>query len=166
MRRTRSVRLLAWMLLPGALCGWPSSRAQAQSTNLTTIEQMLPAYEQDANNCLAALSALPTPYSPLVQDCVNEAMLRINALFSVPTIIQKDPSYFTYEIKPNNLVAWEQGWNYFLSCAQSGTDPWAGMTSGTRAYISPIDGMLLFYNFKLPPDYNPAISYPVQLQLH
>ncbi len=140
----------------------PNPRIQQ---TIEVMEKALPAYEKAADEAEKALQEFQASKSEAVQAAVDAALLRIQVIRSLRSIIATDPNYF-YHLNESFLVRWREGLDYYLACARSGTDPYRGMTSGVRVCRSRIDGQLIFYVFKLPSDYTPTKKYPLDIHLH
>lgn len=141
----------------------PDPRVRAK---IETLEKLLPDAEKAADACEKALAPLLKSTEPNVRTAVDAARLRIDCVRSIRAIIRTAPNYLINHIAEADLRKWQDGLDYYLACARSGTDPFKDMTSGVRTCRSKIDGQLLFYVFRLPKDYDPAKRYPLEVSLH
>jgi hypothetical protein len=133
---------------------------------IDALEKALPEYESAADQFDRDLQSFIGSANPHVSIAVDSVRLQTLSLRSFRKIIAEQPNYLLYHISPANLPRWNEGAEYFLACANSGTDPFAGMTSGVRPVRSKIDGQLLLYKFRLPKDYDPKKQYPLRVDLH
>jgi pimeloyl-ACP methyl ester carboxylesterase len=141
----------------------PDPRARVK---IEALEKVLPEAEKAADACEKALAPMLESTDATVRTAVDAARLRIDCVRSVRTIIRMAPDYLINHIAEADLRKWQEGMDYYLACARSGTDPFKGMVSGVRTCRSKVDGQLLFYVLRLPKDYDPARRYSLEVSLH
>jgi pimeloyl-ACP methyl ester carboxylesterase len=162
-----TLKMLVLVALPifgtSLLAVEPDARAKQR---IAALEKLLPEYLQAADECEKALLPFADAKSEQVIAAVDGARLRIAAVRSVREIIARDPNFLIFHIGEPALPRWKEGWEHFLACAKSDTDPFRGATSGVRSCRSRIDGQLLFYVYRLPRNYDPKKRYPMEVALH
>jgi pimeloyl-ACP methyl ester carboxylesterase len=159
--------LVAWLI--GMGCGHSQAQekvdAKAQA-NVDALEKVLAEYEQAAAEFEKSLEPFAASKDSKIVASVDSARLQILSIRSVRKIIRDQPSYLQWHVQAASLERWKDGAVHFLAAANSGVDPFAGMTSGVRPFRSKIDNQLLLYKIALPKDYNPAQKYPLRIELH
>jgi hypothetical protein len=169
MRRLRYFLALAFLALGGSVQvpGQERDKLPAKVRELIVqLEKDLPEYEKAADGFEKELQPFAGTADPKVLAAVESVRLQIEAIRSIRRMIAEQPGYLQYHIGPNHLPRWKEGAAYFLECAKSGKDAFAGTVHGTRPFRSKIDGQLLLYHYTLPKDYDPAKKYPLVVELH
>jgi hypothetical protein len=174
------MRKTAFMLTLALVCGMALAQAASQPRDpkleaaMDKLRQALPEYEafcDQAEKASKALEAGAKDLAPNVRQALQEAQLRIEVIRSIRTIMEKSPATVAAPGARSAdaaamLPKWKEGIEYYLDCAKAGKDPFEGMTAGLRTVRSKMDGELLFYRFALPPGYDKAKKYPVDVHLH
>ena len=158
----KQLPLLSILMMPLGMAQSP--RAQAK---IDTLLSYLPTYEAYCHAADARIAAVADQTRPNVATGIVNAQMRCATIRQFRDIIALDPEHLASLTYPQSKFdMWVAGVDYFLSKAEANEDPFAGMTSGLRAFRSKMDGQFLFYTFKLPADYAPTNLYPVDAYLH
>ena len=145
--------------------GW-SQNAKGVA-NIDTVLANLPTYEAFCDAADARIAAIRDPSLPNVATGIVNAQMRCATIRQFREMIANDPTFFnSLSFPASKFDVWKAGVTYFLAKAEANQDPFAGMTSGLRAFRSKMDGQLLFYVFRLPPDYATSNRYPLDVYLH
>jgi pimeloyl-ACP methyl ester carboxylesterase len=136
----------------------------AAKAELEKIAAALPVCEAAADACERDLATLD-PSGRFRSVAIDNATALVEATRSLRGMIAQRPEYVARYMKtrPND---WRDAMTYFLDCARKDVDPYAGYTSGNRSFRSRIDGHLLVYQYRLPPKFDPAGKYALQIYLH
>jgi hypothetical protein len=133
---------------------------------IAAIEPTLGDYELAADGIEKELQPLLKSADDNVALSVDSALLQIQAIRSLRRILTEQPEFVTWHINQEDTARWKDAAVYFLDCARAGKDPFAKTIAGTRPFRSKIDGQLLLYQFRLPPDYDSGKKYPLWIDLH
>ena len=135
--------------------------------NIDAVLAILPTYEAFCDAADARIAAIRDPSLPNVATGIVNAQMRCATIRQFREMIANDPTFFnSLSFPASKFDVWKAGVNYFLGKAEANQDPFAGMTSGLRAFRSKMDGQLLFYVFRLPPDYAASNRYALEVYLH
>jgi len=159
-----SLMVMVVSLWCGAVqAGEPSQRAK---NNIAAMERILPGAEKAAEDAEKALQGIANSSDPKVISAVDSCRLRIDSTRSIRKTIAAEPDHFAW----NGGRAWledlKEGMNYYVECSAAGKDGFAGMGNGVRARRSASDGHMLFYEFKLPRNFDAGKRYPLRVDLH